>query len=415
MVRSLKSSNDNVDFIKVNVLNYFIIIGLLRLTNFNFYVSQWVGFETAINATGGDAFNFINYLAAISLVMVFVGKYGQIGLDRLGFMLFSLLIILYILNACLAPYANPIWLFYQLIFIFISVLLYAITRKCSEDFTSKFYAGSYLIFWGLMVYIGVFTLYILSQYSIQYYFTEFNDAFVNSLNEFGIMKQRHGYLLGFVLAYALFMLPSKAQKILPLVLIMFAGIGIRSFVLGCLGSIIIFTVHKRIYRIGWLSVLGIFIFLLFQGYFDHLIYDTRYYSYLNALMIVKEYPMGVGLGGYPVFTEIFSNSLFAQFYDVNALLDYVPTAPESDLVHLFGSLGLVCGLIHLCIQLRIVILSTTFRLKLVPFEKCVLFYFAFMTFFGISEDSMFSVNYWIFFGIAAGIVSNVYWRTKSVS
>jgi hypothetical protein len=33
------------------------------------------------------------------------------------------------------------------------------------------------------------------------------------------------------------------------------------------------------------------------------------------------------------------------------------------------------------------------------------FYFVFMTFFGISEDTMFTVSYWIFFGITSGFLA----------
>ena len=93
--------------------------------------------------------------------------------------------------------------------------------------------------------------------------------------------------------------------------------------------------------------------------------------------------------------------------NVNALLDFVPTAPESDIVHILGSLGVGLGLVHLFIQGRIVWFSFVKKNRLRSFEKCILFYFCFMTFYGISEDSMFSINYWIFFGLSSGIIANV--------
>ncbi|MEL6122258.1 MAG: hypothetical protein AAFR14_00940, partial [Bacteroidota bacterium] len=120
---------------------------------------------------------------------------------------------------------------------------------------------------------------------------------------------------------------------------------------------------------------------------------------------VQKFPFGVGLGGYPVYTELNARALFGSFYNVRAVLDFVPIAPESDLVHLFGSLGLVCGALHLLVQFRIVWYSLRWQGLFGPFQKAILFYFCYMTFFGISEDNIFSINYWIFFGVATGVVS----------
>ena len=404
------SASNNL--ISISIINFFVVIGLLRLTNFNYYLSQLAGLETSVNATGGDAFNFINYVGFSALVIALVGKAGQMRMDVKGYVQFGILGGIYVLNAILAPFTNFTWVLYQAIFLSIALLLYSLTRSCSSHHSEKFYRGTIIFYWVAMIYLLIFTVFILSKYSLAYYFTEFNDAFVNSLNEFGIMKQRHGYLLGFLLAFSIFCIHRKFPKLFTIILILLAGVGIRSFVLGCLGALIVFSIHKKIYRLFWLIVLFVFVILGISGEFNFLIYDTRYYPFLNAFNIIQEFPFGVGLGGYPTYTEQFSNTLFAQLYESNSVLDYVPNAPESDLVHLFGSLGLLFGLIHLAIQFRLVALSSRFSKYLTPFEKCILFYFSFMTFFGISEDSIFSINYWIFFGIAAGIISNVISRVK---
>ena len=164
---------------------------------------------------------------------------------------------------------------------------------------------------------------------------------------------------------------------------------------------------------GILVISGLLIFLFFHSVLEQLVFDSRYYSFLNGWDIVQRFPFGVGLGGYPVYAEEFSHNLFARFYHVNVTLDFLPTAPESDLVHIFGSLGWFLGSIHLLIQGRI--LWYTYRLAGVmnEFGKTILFYFCFMTFFGISEDSIFSVNYWIFFGIASGIISSLLYRKRA--
>jgi len=127
---------------------------------------------------------------------------------------------------------------------------------------------------------------------------------------------------------------------------------------------------------------------------------------------MQNFPFGVGLGGYPIYTDIFNRQIFADFYNVNAILDYVPVAPESDYVHLFGSLGLGLGLIHLLVQARLVWLAIKLKSLARPFEKCILFMFCFMMFFGLGEDSMFTVYYWIFFGFGTGVITTLLFRRR---
>lgn len=256
---------------------------------------------------------------------------------------------------------------------------------------------------------------MFSQHSVSYYLAEFNEVFVQSLDDFGIVKQKYGYLLGFVLAYSLFIVDNRYIKVLAIVLAIITGLGIRSFLIGSVAALLLYKV-KRLKTITILVSLAAAGFLfLWSDSIRSLIYDTRFYSYLNALHIIQEFPLGVGLGGYPVYTEIFHRELYASFFDVEALLDYIPLAPESDIVHLLGSLGPWLGGLHMFIILRIIWLGYRLQEELCPFQKCILFYFTFMTFFGISEDSIFSVNYWIFFGLASGIIARVIFQTRSIS
>ena len=400
--------------IKINIINIVIFIGLLRLTNFNYFLSQILGFETTVNATGGNAFNFTNYFAGVILVLFLVTKANTISWHKNGTSQFIILAVIYILNFFLAPYANPLWVLYQLIFLTVAFVLYIYAQKYSYEYGSWRDSSIGIFFWFCIGFVIFAIVTILGQVSLSYYFSEFNDAFVQSLDEYGIMKQRYGYLLGFLSAYTLYIIRGRGKKIMLISLLLFAGFGIRSFVLGLLGATILFSLRKPA-KLGVIA-LGFLIVLQFipTDYFEGLIYDTRFYSFLNAYDIVQKFPFGVGLGGYPVYTDIFSRSLLADFYNWNAVLDYIPVAPESDLVHLFGSLGFVFGSIHLGVQMILIWYTYKLNRWFSPFQKCMLFYFCFMTFFGISEDSIFSINYWIFFGLAAGCISNVLIRNRQM-
>lgn len=387
------------------MLNVFMLLGLLRLTNFNFYVSKLLGFHTEINNLGGSAFNFINYIGIAALGIVIVGKFGWLKVSWSSAWPIFLLLAIYLFNALMAPYTNYSWVLYQCLFLVVALVLHFITLKSADQFHLRFEYGMRLFFWLAFSFVLTMLLVILMQLPLSTYLFEFNDSFVQSLDDYGVMKQRHGYLIGFLLSYAIFMLRKGPVQWIVIGLLLLSGIGIRSLLIGVVGGGLVFTMTNTKYFIGFVTVIGLAFYFLLGQYFSLLIYDTRFYSFLNAYDIIQNFPFGVGLGGYPVYTEIFSQQLFGNFYNAQALLDFVPIAPESDLVHLFGSLGFGLACVHLLVIGRLIWYSYRLQSQMNAWHKYILFYFCYMTFFGISEDSIFSINYWIFFGIASGIIS----------
>lgn len=388
----------------------FMIIGLLRLTNMNYYLSILFGFSVEVNNLGGNAFNFSNYFAIAFLGIVLATRLSTFKARWATAWPIYGLFAVYGLNSVMATYTNWTWILYQYLFLLVALVLHFYVQRREETFIYRFQRIMDKLFWVFMGFVGFVALVIMSQNSLSYYVQEFNEVFVQSVDDFGIMKQRYGYLAGFLVSYILFIRKGFWSKVLLLLPIAFTVFGIRSFIIGMIGATLIFVIRKPRYFL-LLLVLAIWAFPLYQ----QLLYDTRFYAYMNGAFIVQNYPFGVGLGGYPVFTEINSRQLFANFHNVDALLDYIPFAPESDVVHIFGSLGLLLGTIHVLIQGRILWISYRLKQMMGPFEKCILFYFCFMTFFGISEDSIFSINYWIFFGTASGLVSSLLMRKKRLS
>ncbi len=122
-------------------------------------------------------------------------------------------------------------------------------------------------------------------------------------------------------------------------LILFAGFGIRSYMIGIIGAVLLFNIDSIRRQILTICLITLAILLLKDQYFINLIYDTRFYSYANAFKIVQIFPFRVGLMGYPFYTDIFNGQIFVDFYNVNTILNYVPITPESDYVHQESSLG----------------------------------------------------------------------------
>ena len=400
--------------VRIGIVNAFLTIGLLRLTNLNYYLSQLLGFETEINNTGGNAFNFTNYLGVGILFFVLLSKGQSLRTRWLNSWPIVALMLIYGISAVVAPYTNYSWVIYQELFLVIALVLHIYVQKLEASYLIRFSKGIRLIFWASMLLVVFSASVLYLKNDISYFIQEFNEVFVQTLDDFGIMKQRYGYLMGFLIAYAIFILRNKWMKVTVILLILSTSFGIRSFLIGLFGAALIFLPRgsgkKLLITTTVLLAIGIF----YQSLFQQLIYDTRFYPYLNAWDIIGKYPFGVGLGGYPFYTEENSRLLFASFYDINAILDYIPLAPESDIVHLFGSLGLFLATIHCLIIARIIWFSFKLQSKVNAFQRSMLFYFVFMTFFGISEDSIFSINYWIVFGIASGIIARQQQKYKKL-
>ncbi len=391
--------------LRFSILYVFIAAALLRLTNFNFYLSQLLGFETSINATGGDAFNFINYFCVITAIALMLGYWRTQRLFWSTTWPLFLLMSIYLVSAILSPLANTSWIVYQMLFLIVALCIHLHVTSVDYGHSTKLMGGLTLVF-SLGVLFALFAfIQIILQVDARTYVQEFNESFVQSLDDFGIMKQRYGYFLGFLLAYALFVLKNIRWKIFSILVIVLTGFGIRSFLLGAVGAAFIFLLRQPKRLLLMITTLTIPMIWLAKQFFSQGIYDTRFYPYVNALDIVQKFPFGLGLGGYPVYTEENSRQLFASFYDVNSVLDFIPTAPESDLVHLFGSLGIGLGLIHVLLIGKMIWGVVKYRFHLNDFEKCICFYFVFMSFFGLSEDSIFSINYWIFFGLCSGVIT----------
>ena len=292
----------DISKVRISIVSFFLFMALLRLTFFDFYLSQLFGFPVEINALGGGAFNFVNYISFFGLLVVFVHQGPKMSTFWPSLSQYGVLVVLYSINFVLSPYIDSSWYLYQLIFIMMATVVHIFIFKLRAWDDRLFYRRTIWIFWLMFALVVFCTIQILLQYPLSYYFTEFNDAFVHSLDDFGIMKQRYGYLLGFLSAYTLYMVRNKHIKIPILLILLFAGFGIRSYMIGMIGALFVFNFGslKRVIAASLFAFIAIL--LLKDQYFDNIIYDTRFYSYANAWNIINNFPFGVGLGGYPIYT-----------------------------------------------------------------------------------------------------------------
>lgn len=395
--------------ITLNIVLVFLVLALLRLLPFNFYASTLIGHDVIIDNKEGNAINFINYISVAFLFFTALIKLPTLKAHWFEIWPFCLLVLIYLVNLFTAPYVNLSWTIYQIAFLLIGAFIHlTISGQSNREYEHSLLFGRFKWFTvGSIAFMFLVFVSMYSQFSVSYIISEFNDSFVNSVNTYGLMKQYYGYVVGFLVLYSIFVLDNIWLKTLIILLAFFTAFGIRSFVLGMIGVLFFMNIKSPI-RILAMLIIGVTIgYVLWEDLIVELLYDTRFYAYMNGWDIVQKFPFGVGLGGYPEYTELNNRNLFAAFFTIDAALNYVPNSPESDIVHVFGSLGLYLGIAHVLIQLRLIWNGFVRQAIMLPFEKCMFYFFIFMTAFGISEDTMFTVSYWIFFGITSGIIASL--------
>tara|TARA_B100000497_G_C7692385_1_gene421430 strand:- start:2064 stop:3302 length:1239 start_codon:yes stop_codon:yes gene_type:complete len=395
--------------LSINIISGFLVLALLRLLPFNFYASMIVGHEVIIDNREGNAINFVNYISVFFLIFVALIKLPTIRAKWQELWPFGVLMLIYLANLFFAPYVKASWVIYQLAFILIACVIHILlSGQSGLNYEKTLKSGGFMFFISVTIlFLGVVFSIMYSEYSVSYIISEFNDSFINSANSIGLMKQYYGYVVGFIVLYALFVLDKIWIKIAVVALAFFTAFGIRSFIIGIVGVLFFLNLKSPVRLLVLIIIMAFAAYFLWDDIIMEMLYDTRFYAYMNGWDIIQKFPFGVGLGGYPEYTEINNSVLFATFFTIDAALNYVPNSPESDLVHVFGSLGLWAGIIHIFIQMRLIFLGLAHRFKMRPFEKCMFYFFIFMTAFGISEDTMFTVSYWIFFGVTSGIIASI--------
>ena len=152
MIRA-KSFDTHPLTLSIPVIAAFIFLAIIRLTNFNFILSNLVGFETEINELGGNAFNFINYAGAALTGIVLFSKVTSIRTRWISLWPFFILLIIYSANALFAPYSNTTWFFYQFIFLATAFTLHIYAQNCTLDYSGRLRKSLGLVYWLLVVWV----------------------------------------------------------------------------------------------------------------------------------------------------------------------------------------------------------------------------------------------------------------------
>ena len=159
----------DISKVRISIVSFFLLMALLRLTFFDFYLSQLFGFPVEINALGGGAFNFVNYICFGGLLMVFIHQGSKLSTFWPSLSQYAVLVVLYSINFLLSPYIDSSWFLYQLIFITMAIIVHIFTFKVRDWDDRFFYRRTIWIFWMMIALVAFCTIQILFQYPISYY------------------------------------------------------------------------------------------------------------------------------------------------------------------------------------------------------------------------------------------------------
>ena len=193
----------------------------------------------------------------------------------------------------------------------------------------------------------------------------------------------------------------------------FILIGMRTLHLSFLifFSLYIFFYVGRVFKIviilSFILASFFIIFFVDLPYFIQTYFD-RSAMYILSILVLIDYPMGIGLGGYANYIEnmgsqITSNPIISEYLAFSVF----PTSPESDVVFLitsFGYFGVLISLFLFYAAIKSCYYST--KSSIPNIQKLFLSMFSIIIFSGISEDFI-SNSYWIiFFSIGLASLSH---------
>lgn len=380
---------------------------------FFFVIFQYTSFDEYIREkvllTGSTITNYVITSVVVFFIIFFIIHFRRIPFNRNIVKLFIFLYCIYLLNFILAPFRNFSWFIYQHFFLLSSFYTASIYANITSYNIDKFSKNIEKIFITGLFSLSAASVYVLiNNYELLIRIFRSEAVFNNYIAAFYYYFYWDKLCLNASIAIILcYILTSNKNKIINLVLLtpslLFVA-GMRSFVVGWLGVFL----FVKIRNIKIMMTIGIV--LLFTGYmflefiFELTNYDVRINSYMNTLNLIFEYPFGVGNGFYYTFiTENYAVD-FSYIEGIKGM--FLSAAPESDIVYIFSSFGLVLGLMLYAIFVALMFKIHKQYPTMTQLDKCFSLIFMFFIFAGIGEDFIHAYPTWTIFGLALGAVNS---------
>lgn len=365
---------------------------------------------------GSDGTTITNYFVTFTICF-FILVFNKIPRNKDAFIVIFILFCVYLINFIFAADRNPSWFLYQVIFLSVSYYVAAIYFHIGLSDYGKFSRYVKKIF-----NVGIPVVICISLYILVKHYNLLIDVLINLFEgqnyfngylwqlylDFYWDKNRAGGTMAIIFCHIL-TVPEpkyKSRNIFFILTVLPIISAIRHLQLGFALTAIFINIRKMRFIILIILVFLVSIFPFRNVYFQILETstkkDVRMMGLANTINIVTEYPFGVGNGVYHTFVLNNMDELTEHLSDYGI---HMPVGPESDVVYVFSSFGLLCGLIIYAVL--VVMLFRLWRLypSLTYPDKLFALVFIYFFFAGIGEDWIFSFSYWLLFGFALGVIT----------
>lgn len=382
---------------KVYFLSILFFCALLQYLPLDQYVIEMKGLKK-IDDSGTT---ITNYFIVVVLI-VFILLFKKISVNRKAFFISISIYLIYLLNYLLAPYRNSVWLFYQTIFLFTAYYIASIYSTITKKDFNIFTNNVILIMTTSLFFLSILSTWLLI-YNNESLLSGYFDGYIAVFNDyFYWQKQSINAFSAIIICYVL---TSEKHRILNATLLLpisFIIVGMRSLLLGFSLTFLFLTIKNMKVISSFIMLILVFIVAFFDKFIELMSFDIRIMSYANMIDILRRYPFGVGNGVYHTFVRQYQNIDFSYL----ANYDVIPVAPESDVVYVFGSFGLLIGCLFYGILIWVLIKSKEYYPHFGQTDKYFVLIYIYFVFAGIGEDWIFSFAHWILFGFALGALTS---------
>lgn len=242
-----------------------------------------------------------------------------------------------------------------------------------------------------------------------------------------VEKQQIGVFLAWML---IAMSVSVANKkninyIIFLSLLLFLGIGIRSFIVGFILLLVFVFVSKyKFVRVFYVVAPFLLAFVVFSQQITIpliLFFDIRGLMLQATLDVAYQYPFGVGVGGYTEYLPEHYQFNAADYRGVSDTYrylsrDFVLNVLESDLMVMMFTFGVFVTAIYYVASL--IILDYFLRKKaflLDRFEKAMALLFGWYLFAGMTQDYIFKLHWWVMVSFVLFVLTRVGFKQRNLA
>ena len=368
-------------------------------------------------AAENTLFPLYNYAALTLAVMVHLMV--KTPLPKSVFEVAAVLASMLLINYGVTDYASLKWLFNWFGFIFLSVVIASSIVSLGQiEFIMLQRYCSHLIKSILLIISAIMITTWSNEvdFLLENIFVKPNNVIHLLTVSFGLEKQALGVCFGIILSFGFFFwrtwgAATKLLLIATLILSLPALIGIRTLYLGLVLASAWYYLAKNPSIRYALFFASVPLITIAGHYLDELIdyfinsYD-RFHSLNLSVSTLFSKPLGIGNGGYTQFIEDNEAWILPQFgSDLQLAQDAFWKAPESDLVYLFASWGILAVFFFAFYARLLWSGQTILRIRnLQPIERALIFVSWVMIFMGISQDNAGSIVWWVYMAAAYGVI-----------